>query len=371
MRVEVPSMRALLLALCLLTGCASSPEPGVTPTSRPAVALPPQQLSSDVSGRQVLETKPYVAETPTPEPTPAKPNPKPKVPAKAQPKPVTFKQPALPRPAAIPKAQPKPKPSQGLLPDKLTSTQPRPAKVAPPPDSDKEPIEIDIVPPEDLSVLRKSWQPTDPQAVLKTPQAVHFGYSYSRSLEYLVRDRLLEIDLLGTGHTTVALRVENRARRPLHFYFFPGQIFKPKKNTKYAPLLLADLQEVFLYPQSQQQFQFNCYSLDRRKALPDPEFPVVYRLEGSRDPRFPKALRTLEAILLQESAEDFYQGKEDYQQHRTTILQLALWKATSGNYDSSDELRRFLHHVPPHKLARERSVVIQEVDSLQRLANQL
>lgn len=348
-------------------GCATAPSPVETPTARAAVSLPPQQLSIDVSGRQVLETRPYVepVQTPTPLPPPPKPKPKPV----AKPPRVAFKQPSLPQPIKVPKATPKP--TAPPAPPPKVASNPKPIKPAPPPDSDKEPIEIDVVPPQDLSILRKSWQPADPQAVLKTPQAVHFGYSYSRSLQYLERDGLLKIGIKGTGYTTVAIGIENRARRPLHFFLFPGQIFKPQRNTKYAPFLLTDLQEVFLYPQSRQQFTFNCYSLDRRKALPDPEFPVAYRLEGDRDPRFPKALRILEAILLQESDDNFYQGKEDYQQHRTSILQLALWKATSGNYDSRDEVRRFLQDVPPHRLAREHAVVVGEVEALHRLANRI
>lgn len=208
--------------------------------------------------------------------------------------------------------------------------------------------------------------PKDPQAVLATPLAVHYGYSYSRSLENLVRDGILELNLVATGYTTLEVGVANRGLRPLHFFLFPGMIFKPKNTTTYASMVVADVREVFLYPGSSQGVRLECYSLDRKKPLPDERMPILYRLEPNPDSRYTMALRVMRALLTQdESAPD---RSVEYGKHRTTIVQFALWQASAGRYNPDLDLARALGSNDPKEFKALRTLVYSEVDKLSREA---
>lgn len=249
-------------------------------------------------------------------------------------------------------------------------TRPDPTPTAAPQEG---PIEIEVVPPEDPSLLQQlpPAPEQDPQAVLKTPMAVHFGYSYSRSLSNLVRDGQLKLRMIGTGYTSLRVRLENTGRRPIHGYFFPGMIFKPKKNTQFSPLILTDRQEFFLYPDSPQELQFQGYSLDRKKPLPDERFPLVYRLEPDRDSRYPTALRVVQALLERESDPVKTPQSPTYTNHRATIIQLALWRATSGRYRADEEVAQLVGGINPADFPKLRDAIYAEVEALSRYAARL
>lgn len=364
------SLWALRLAsvcgLFLLLACNSSPPP--QPVARTPVTLPPPSGSTPVLGHRLeLETRPYTPAPASPEITPT---PRPLKVIPPAPRPTTTRAPRLPGDPSFPKATPRQTPLPEAPPPSLPSgARPRPQPLEPV--DPQAPVEIEIVPPPDMPALRKVWKESDPQAVLKTPAAVHFGYSYSQGMQYLVRDRLLKMQVLGVGGGDLTIWLENTSKRPLHFFFFPGQIFKPRKDRRFSALILTGVEEAFLYPGSRRELRLSGYSLDRRKPLVDPRFPVEYALAAQRDNTYTRALLVLQALLTQESAHDFFLDREFYQAHRSLILQTALWRATSGNYNPSEELRQALRPGSLQEFEQQRKRLLTEVDSLHRLANQL
>lgn len=345
-------MRRLGLAL-LLSGCAQPPPP---PVPTPTPLAPPLVLVHTPSPQPqpVLQISPQAK----PAPPGGKPRPKPKVVEKPVARPLEM-QPAIPRQVAVPvRVISRPTPQ---------AVEASPTATSAPAVDPEAPLEIELVPPEDVSLAPPP--PEDPQAVLKTPMAVHYGYTYSRSLVNLERDGILKINLVGSGYSAIDIFVVNQGIRPLHFYFFPGMIFKPEKTTTFCSLMLGEVHEVFLYPNSRDRLRFSCYSLDHKKPFPDERFPVSYRLEPNPDLRYPRALRVMRALLT-----DVASGREhsdEYGQHRNLIVQLALWQAgAAGRYHADGELAQLLGPSDPKVFQAVRSLVYSEVDKLQREANQ-
>lgn len=218
-------------------------------------------------------------------------------------------------------------------------------------------MEIELVPPQDADTQLPP-APPDPQATLGTPLAVHYGYSYCRSLANLQRDGQLKLSIWGVDETTLAIQLENRGSHPLRLFLFPGMIFQCHGSTALAPLVLADLNEVVLLPGEPQSFHFQAYSLDRHKPLPNRDHPVPYQMMDRRDPRFPLALRVLQAVLQDEQAQAGAPMSELYSRYRRVIVQLALWRATSGNLTKEKDWERLLEDLEPSSSAQ----VVQFVD---------
>lgn len=351
------SLRHLTLLAVCLSGCHSAPPPEA---SRQPAPLPLWTRTPEPQRARTLQTRP-APRRPRPVEVVATPVAVPQAhPTRHAAPPAPKKQlasPKLPAPPVIPTHHKRP-------PAVSTEVSPTPSAVEAPDEPDvNAPIEVEVVPPPD-------WpkQPPDPQSVLTTPEAPHFGYTYSRSLLNLVRDGNLDIRIVATGHTNVAVHLSNPGRRALHMYLFPGMIFKPKKTGTYSPLVLATLQDVTLYPGATQQFSLQCYSLDRKKPLPDERNPILYRLEPDRDPRFPRALRVLQAMLAEEALPE---QKHDYQNNRPLIVQFALWQATSGRYDPSREFAREIGPVARGELQERKAIVFDNVGRLMRAADAL
>lgn len=322
---------------------------------------PPQPLG--IAAAQAREVQP---------PAPIRPNPiavRPTLPPRPSPKPPIVR-PVQPEPILRPKPKPRPEAPVAITVVPPSRPEPGPHSTAAPQEG---PIEIEVVPPEDPAVLQQLQPapPQDPQAVLKTPLAVHFGYTYSRSLSNLMRDGQLKFLMVGSGYTSLKVRLENKGKRPIHGFFFPGMIFKPKKNTQFAPLILTDRHEFFLYPDSPQELQFQGFSLDRKKPLPDERFPLAYRLEPDRDSRYPTALRVVQALLELESDPVKTPQSPTYTNHRNTILQLALWRATSGRYRADEEVAQLVGGINPQDFPKLRDAIYAEVEALSRYAARL
>lgn len=363
--VVTVSLRGFSLLALVLCGCSfRGPESEVArqPAPLPVFTATPEpyKVRTLETGRVLRRTRPRPPVVAPVEPDVAPVVVAPTVAPTAAQAVVRVQKPALPGPAKVPSAVSARPGKKG--PVEEVDVVPPGAAGADAVDADA-PVEIEVVPPPDWPKQRP-----DPQSVLLTPDAPHFGYTYSRSLLNLQRDGNLQIELVGTGHTNVAVQVFNTGRKALHFYLFPGMIFKPKKNTMYSPLVLASLQEVTLYPGTREQFRFQCYSLERKKPLPDERSPVSYRLEPDRDSRYPRALRILSAMLAEEALPE---QKPDYQNNRPLIVQFALWQATSGRYDPRREFAREVGPVNREELESRRQVVFDNVSRLVRAADAL
>lgn len=346
-----------MLAVFLLACARQAPSPSPTP-------LPPAPLAAVPTPTPV--TAPVLKITPratgTPEVAKARPKRKPRA-EKPLARPIQVVQPAMPSQATVPvRRKPAPTPTPTLAPAATASPSP-----STPGEDPQAPVEIELVPPEDLKLAPPP--PEDPQAVLKTPLAVHYGYTYSRSLLNLERDGVLKVSLVGSGYNTVDVFVHNQGSRPLHFYFFPGMIFKPEKTTTFCSFMQAEVQEVFLYPNSRDRLRFSCFSLDHKKPFPDERFPVSYRLEPNPDLRYPRALRVMRALLAEVASGQIH--SPEYDLHRNTIVQIALWQAAAaGRYNADGELARVLGPTEPKTFQSVRTLVYAEADKLQRAANQ-
>lgn len=305
---------------------------------------------------------------------PVTPEPSPRPPAPKQPGSIRHKvptgrlvrQPSLPAAPQVPRAFSLRPPPKAVVPQPSLATGP--IAVATPTPSVEEsegPVEVEVVPPPDY----QRPLPPDPQAVLQTPQAVHFGYTYSRSLLNLQRDGQLDVGIMNVGWTTVDVWLRNKSRQPLRMFLFPGMIFKPAGNTRWTPLMLRDLQEVFLYPGTHQVFRLQCYSLDRKKPLPDDQTPIPYALEPQRDPRFPRALRVMQAQLEKEAQPDTSSVIDG--RTRTLTVQYALYEATSGRYDVKAQLSRELGAISGEEFVQISQAVLGGADQLLRAADRL
>ena len=369
--VSFKSLPGMVLLGWFLWGCAPSPQtPDPTPLARPPLAVNPVTATPAAQLQIKATARPQPAK-PTPRP-PAQTKPRPGGPAAEAPKKTLVTRapqgvrPHLPKPRKVP--SPPRHPSSSPAPSSVSS--PGVATVVPPNPVDPGPVEIELVPPQDLSLLHPAPPPPpqDPQAILQTPLAVHYGYTYSRSLNQLVRDGILEMSMVASGYTTLEFAFHNRGTRALHFYLFPGMIFKPMKTSNFASMILADVREIKLYPNSRDQFHIEGYSLDHKKPLPDERFPVLYRMEDNPDPHYPKTLRVMRALLTEDEAVP--DRSDDYSRYRSTIIQFALWQASAGRYSQDSELHRALGPQDPKRFEALRELIYGEAERLNREANQ-
>ena len=60
-----------------------------------------------------------------------------------------------------------------------------------------------------------------------------------------------------------------------------------------------------------------------------------------------------------------------YRDHRVSILQLSLWKATSGRYRSDQEVANLIGGINPADFPKLRDAIYVEVDALAQHASRL